>query len=110
MAKFLSGAVVREGRWFVAHSPELDIASQGRTVEEALCNLEDAVRLYIEEMGRDALRDVGEEAPLVTTIRAHRNSFGRGRSPCLTKPCCGAQAGPGGAPATPPHAHIRNPL
>ena len=68
MAKFLSAVIVREGRWFVARCPELDVASQGRTVEEALRNLEEAVRLYIEEMGSEALEEASEEAPLLTTI------------------------------------------
>ena len=31
--------------------PELDVVSQGYTVEEALKNLKEAVELYLEEMG-----------------------------------------------------------
>ena len=38
----------REGDWFVALCPELDIASQGRTVEEALANVREAVELFLE--------------------------------------------------------------
>jgi len=48
MASF-SGVVWREGDMFVALCPELDIASQGRTVEEALRNLREAVELYFED-------------------------------------------------------------
>ena len=45
-------AVIRKGeRQFVALCPELDVVSQGYTVEEALKNLKEAVELYIEEMG-----------------------------------------------------------
>lgn len=38
----------KEGGQYVALCPELDIASQGATVEEAKANLEEAVELFIE--------------------------------------------------------------
>jgi predicted RNase H-like HicB family nuclease len=38
----------REGDLFVALCPELDIASQGTTVEEATANLREAVELFLE--------------------------------------------------------------
>lgn len=45
-------AIIRKGeKQFVALCPELDVVSQGYTVEEALRNLKEAVELYIEEMG-----------------------------------------------------------
>ena len=45
-------AVIRKGeKQYVALCPELDVVSQGYTVEEALRNLKEAVELYIEEMG-----------------------------------------------------------
>jgi len=45
-------AVIKKGeKQFVALCPELDVASQGYTIEEALKNLKEAVELYIEEMG-----------------------------------------------------------
>jgi predicted RNase H-like HicB family nuclease len=45
-------AVIKKGeRQYVALCPELDIVSQGSTVDEALKNLREAVDLYIEEMG-----------------------------------------------------------
>lgn len=45
-------AVIRKGeKQFVALCPEVDVVSQGHTVEEALNNLKEAVGLYIEEMG-----------------------------------------------------------
>ncbi len=39
----------REGELYVAGCPELDIASQGPTVEEATANLKEAVELFLEE-------------------------------------------------------------
>ena len=45
-------AVIKKGeKQFVALCPELDVVSQGYTVEESLKNLKEAVELYIEEMG-----------------------------------------------------------
>lgn len=45
-------AVIKKGdKQFVALCPEMDVVSQGYTVEEALENLKEAVDLYIEEMG-----------------------------------------------------------
>jgi predicted RNase H-like HicB family nuclease len=45
-------AVIKRGeKQFVALCPELDVVSQGKTIEEALKNLEEASELYVEEMG-----------------------------------------------------------
>ena len=45
-------AVIKKGeKQFVALCPELDVASQGYTIEEAIKNLKEACELYIEEMG-----------------------------------------------------------
>ncbi len=44
----LTAFVEREGDGFVSLCPELDIASQGETVEEASANLREAVELYLE--------------------------------------------------------------
>ena len=38
----------REGDLFVALCPELDVASQGATVEEATANLREAVELFLD--------------------------------------------------------------
>ena len=40
--------VEREGHLYVALCPELDVASQGKTVEEATANLKEAVELFLE--------------------------------------------------------------
>ncbi len=45
-------AIIRKGeKQFVALCPEVDVVSQGYTIEEALKNLKEAVEVYIEEMG-----------------------------------------------------------
>jgi predicted RNase H-like HicB family nuclease len=38
----------KEGAEFVALCPELDVASQGETVEKAMVNLREAVELFLE--------------------------------------------------------------
>ena len=38
----------KEGDGFVALCPELDVASQGPTVEQATANLKEAVELFLE--------------------------------------------------------------
>ena len=45
-------AVIKKGeKQFVALCPELDVVSQGFTIEEAIKNLKEACELYVEEMG-----------------------------------------------------------
>jgi len=45
-------AIIRKGeKQFVALCPEVDVVSQGYSVEEAVKNLKEAVALYLEEMG-----------------------------------------------------------
>ncbi|MEP7343041.1 MAG: type II toxin-antitoxin system HicB family antitoxin [Acidobacteriota bacterium] len=43
-----TGLIEREGDGYVSLCPELDIASQGETVEEARRNLIEAVELFFE--------------------------------------------------------------
>ena len=40
--------VEKEGSLYVTLCPELDVASQGATVEEATANLKEAVELFLE--------------------------------------------------------------
>jgi len=47
-AKFtLFGVVKRDGDWYIAHCPPLDITTQGRTLAEAKANLTEASELFI---------------------------------------------------------------
>jgi len=47
-AKFmLYGVVKRDGDWYVAHCPPLDLTTQGRTLSEAKANLVEASELFI---------------------------------------------------------------
>ena len=44
-----TASVWREGEWYVAQALEIDVASQGETVESALDNLREALELHFEE-------------------------------------------------------------
>lgn len=45
-------AIIRKGeKQYVALCPEVDVVSQGRSIEEAIENLKEAVELHIEEVG-----------------------------------------------------------
>jgi predicted RNase H-like HicB family nuclease len=48
VTRTLAVNIWREGDGYVSHCPELDIASQGDTVEEARTNLQEAVDLFFE--------------------------------------------------------------
>ncbi len=48
MSKHLTAIIQSEPPGFVALCPELDIASQGDTVEQAVSNLREAVELFYE--------------------------------------------------------------
>jgi len=47
-SRSLTGIIEREGDGYVALCPELDVASQGNTVEEARRNLVEALELFFE--------------------------------------------------------------
>ena len=46
----------REGDGWVALCPELDVASQGETIEEAKANLREAVELFLETASQEEIR------------------------------------------------------
>lgn len=48
MTRTFTATIWREGDGFVALCPELDVVSQGVSVEEARANLREAVELFLE--------------------------------------------------------------
>ncbi|MCC8997893.1 MAG: type II toxin-antitoxin system HicB family antitoxin [Candidatus Contendobacter sp.] len=48
MQRQLTAIIEREGNGYVSLCPELDIASQGDTIQEARDNLQEAVELFFE--------------------------------------------------------------
>ncbi|MBN1424965.1 type II toxin-antitoxin system HicB family antitoxin [Candidatus Fermentibacteria bacterium] len=57
MRHSLTAVIEREGEGYVALCPELDIASQGDTVEEARGNLQGAVELFFETASEHEIRE-----------------------------------------------------
>ena len=58
--------ITKEEKLYVAHCPELDVASQGKTVEEALENLREAIELYLEDEDVEVPKRL--MTPLVTSV------------------------------------------
>ena len=48
MKRCFRATVWREGDWYVSQCLEIDIASQGRTEQEALDNLREALELHLQ--------------------------------------------------------------
>jgi predicted RNase H-like HicB family nuclease len=51
-----TAVIQQEDKWFVALCPELDVASQGKTVEQARQNLTEAVELLLEAASPSELK------------------------------------------------------
>jgi len=62
-----SSIVSRQGKLYVAHCPELEIASQGKSVEAALENLREAIELYLGD--EDAKAPEVNYRPMVTVVK-----------------------------------------
>jgi len=59
-----TAAVTHEPPWYVSRCLEVEVASQGETVEEALENLKEALELYFE----DTPVPEGNEAPIIASV------------------------------------------
>ena len=53
----LTAIIEGEGNAYVALCPELDIASQGQTVEEARKNLMEALELFFEHASKQEIKE-----------------------------------------------------
>ena len=68
MKRQLAAIIEREGSGYVALCPELDIASQGDTIEEARENLREAVELFFETASESELQTRLHEEVYVTRL------------------------------------------
>ena len=67
--KFQFTAVIeKEGDGYVSLCPELDIASQGNTIEEASTNLKEAVELFFETASTTEVKQRLHEEDFVTRM------------------------------------------
>lgn len=58
MKRKFASSVWREGEWWVAQCLEVNVASQGRTEQEALDQLREALELYFEEPRANGVPEV----------------------------------------------------
>ena len=59
-----TAVVTHEPPWYVARCLEVEVASQGESVEEALANLKETLELYFEDMPLPQ----GVEPPIIATV------------------------------------------
>jgi predicted RNase H-like HicB family nuclease len=63
MRNEFTAVIERDGEWFVAYCPEIPGANgQGRSKDEALQSLTDAIALILEDRREDALRGLPPDA------------------------------------------------
>ena len=62
----LTAVISRDGEWYVARTLEVELASQGATIEEALTNLREAAELYFEDEPAPQA-----PAPIVASLEVH---------------------------------------
>lgn len=65
----LTAIIEREGDGYVALCPEVDVASQGDTVEEARTNLIEALELFFETASPSELLGRLHDEVLVTRVK-----------------------------------------
>jgi predicted RNase H-like HicB family nuclease len=68
MKKQLTAIIEREGGGYVSLCPELDIASQGDTIEEARQNLREAIELFFETASQSEIQTRLHEEVYVTRV------------------------------------------
>ena len=57
MKRQLTAIIEREGDGYVSLCPELDIASQGDSIEAARQNLQEALELFFEAASKEEIKD-----------------------------------------------------
>jgi len=68
MTRQLTAIIEREGKLYVSLCPELDIASQGSTIEKARKNLREAIELFFECASPDEVNSRFHDEVYVTQL------------------------------------------
>ena len=68
MNRQLTAIIEREGDGYVALCPEVDVASQGDTVDEARENLREALELFFETASPEEIRGRLHEEVYITNV------------------------------------------
>ena len=69
--KLFTNVVWQEGKYFVAQCLNVDVSSFGKTHEEALHNLQEAVELFLEDAPSGTILDVKMPSLSITTFDRH---------------------------------------
>jgi predicted RNase H-like HicB family nuclease len=64
----LTAVIERDGDGYVSLCPELDIASQGKSIEEARDNLREALELFFESASSDEIKHRLREEVFITQV------------------------------------------
>jgi predicted RNase H-like HicB family nuclease len=64
----LTALIEREGDGYVALCPEVDVASQGNSIEEARANLSEALELFFESASPEEMKQRIHEEVFVTHV------------------------------------------
>ena len=68
MNKTLTAIIEREGDGYVTLCPEVDVASQGDTIDEAKNNLREALELFFETASPEEIRERLHDEVYVTQV------------------------------------------
>jgi predicted RNase H-like HicB family nuclease len=68
MTKQLTAIIEREGAGYVALCPQVDVASQGDSIEEAKNNLKEALELFFEAASADEIETRLHEEIYITHV------------------------------------------
>ena len=71
MERKLSAVVSKDGKYYVARGVEIELASQGKSAEEALQNLKEAFELWLEHAEPEELKALSKPSkPILSQIAA----------------------------------------
>ena len=68
MNRQLTAIIEKEGDGYVALCPEVDVASQGNTIEEARNNLKEALELFFETASPQEIKEGLHDEVYVTNV------------------------------------------
>jgi predicted RNase H-like HicB family nuclease len=71
MTRKLTAIIEQEGNGYVSLCPELDIASQGNTVEQAHENLKEALELFFETASRKEIKSRLHHDVFITQVEVN---------------------------------------
>ena len=73
-----TAVIERDGEWFVAYSPEISSANgQGKTKDECLKHLSEAIDLILRDRREDGLRGLPEGAQQEIVAVCHAKNAGK---------------------------------